>query len=109
MASWLPPRFISAGTFHTKRPRAVSSRMKARGTPDCVRSQQASLVGGMCPSSAPILRRHFRDQPRTALERQIVPEPGEGDDEAIAQADQEVDVRHGPEHPANETLEVDAA
>src|SRR5262249_52480426 len=60
-------------------------------------------------SSSPILRRHPRDQPLSALEREIVPQPGERDDKAVAQPDQEIDVRHRPEQPGDEALEVGAA
>src|SRR3954468_6296553 len=40
------------------------------------------------------------DQPGTALERQIGPRPAQRDDEAVADADQEVDVRDAPHQPA---------
>src|SRR5262245_20251014 len=49
------------------------------------------------------------DQPGTTLEGQIVPEPGEGDDETVTQADQEVDVRQAPEQPAHEAFQFERA
>src|SRR5215470_16930170 len=44
-----------------------------------------------------------RDQAGAALEGQIAPKPLERDDEAIAQADQEIDVRDAPDDPGWKT------
>src|SRR3954466_2752808 len=41
------------------------------------------------------------DQPRATLERDVVPEPRERDDEAVLHSDQEVDVGHAPEQPSH--------
>jgi ABC transporter substrate binding protein len=47
--------------------------------------------------SLPLRRRHLGDQSCAALESDVVPKPGECDDEAIACGDQEIDVHHAPE------------
>ena len=52
--------------------------------------------------------RKLGDQPRAAAEGDEIPEPGEGDDEAVLQADQEIDVRHAPEQPADEAFQLEA-
>src|SRR5262245_47804247 len=52
------------------------------------------------------LPRHLGDQPRAALEGEVVPQPGERHDETVAQPDQEIDVGDAPEQPAEEALEV---
>src|SRR5215468_10702005 len=56
--------------------------------------------------STPLLRWHVGDQPRAALEGEVIPQPSERDDETIAQPDQEIDVGDAPEQPAEEALEV---
>src|SRR5215204_4881591 len=48
-----------------------------------------------------------RDQPRAALRRKIVPQPREGDDESVARADQEIDVRDAPEYPTDEAGDIE--
>src|ERR1700730_3999250 len=60
-------------------------------------------------SSPRYLRRHLGDKSCAALESDVVPQPGECDDEAIACRDQEIDVHHAPEQPAKEAGELDPA
>ena len=45
---------------------------------------------------------------RAPLERDVFPRPGEGDDEATAYLDQEIDVDRAPEQPAKEAGELEA-
>ena len=45
------------------------------------------------------------DQPRAALERDVVPRPVERHDDAVAEADEEVDVRDAPQQPGEEAGE----
>src|SRR5215467_3397955 len=75
-------------------------------------AQRPGIVRGertaVCQALAPLLGRHLRDQPRAALEGDVVPEPGECDDEAVAQPDQKIDVHERPEQPGDEALKVDA-
>ena len=47
-----------------------------------------------------------RDEARAALEGDVVPQPGEGDHEAVAHLDQEEDVDHAPEQPAEKSREL---
>src|SRR5580704_9752003 len=61
------------------------------------------------PLRALILRRYPRDQPRAALEGDVVPQPGEGHHEAVPDLDQEEDVDDAPEQPAEEALELQSA
>src|SRR5690606_30293691 len=42
-----------------------------------------------------------RDEPRAALERQVAPEPVQGDRDAVAETDQEIDVGGAPDEPAD--------
>src|SRR5579885_3733933 len=44
----------------------------------------------------------FGNEPRPALVGDVIPQPDEGDDETVAQADQEIDVHDAPEQPAGE-------
>ncbi len=57
-----------------------------------------------------VLRRRgggdFGDQPGAALEGDVAPQPGQGDDEAIAQPDQKINVHHAPEQPADKAPEL---
>ena len=52
---------------------------------------------------------HARDQAGAALEREVVPEPAHRDDQAVAKADQEVDVRDAPQQPGEEAGELERA
>src|SRR5918999_4635604 len=45
------------------------------------------------------------DQPGTPLEGQIIPDPGECDEQAVAGPDQEVDLGGAPQHPSDPTAE----
>ena len=49
------------------------------------------------------------DQPRPALEGDVAPQPVQGDDEPVAPADQEPDMRQGPQQPGREAAELDPA
>src|SRR5882724_3900343 len=49
----------------------------------------------------------LRDQPRTALIGEIAPQPRDRDHEAVADADQKINVRDTPEQPADEAGELD--
>src|SRR5215218_453985 len=51
----------------------------------------------------------LRDQPGGALVAGVDPEPAQGDAEAVAQADQEVDVGNAPDPPRNGAAQLDAA
>src|SRR5262249_9277358 len=66
-----------------------------------------------CLFSGQILLRHLAaalgDQPRGALVARINPEPAERDAEAVAQADQEVDVCDAPDPPCDGAAQLDAA
>ena len=57
----------------------------------------------------PLRRRHLGDQSCAALEGDVVPQPDECDNEAIAYLDQEIDVHHAPEQPAKEAGELEPA
>ena len=60
-----------------------------------------------------LLRRHLaaalRDQPRRALVAQVDPQPAQRDAEAVAQADQEVDVGDTPEPPRDGAAQLELA
>src|ERR1700751_4321363 len=72
-----------------------------------------SGCGGSCVSplpsdrSVPLGRWHLRDESCAALEGDVVPQPGECDGEAVARPDQEIDVHHAPEQPAEEAGELE--
>ena len=53
--------------------------------------------------------RHAGDQPRGALEREVIPQPRNRDHEAVAEADQVIDVRDAPHQPREEALQPEAA
>src|SRR3954453_16395153 len=55
------------------------------------------------------LARSLRDQPRGALVAGVDPEPAQRDAEAVAQADQEVDVGDAPDPPRDGAAQLDAA
>ena len=63
--------------------------------PDCAtalsRQQQPSLVSG------PLCWWDLSDQSCAALESDVLPQPGECDDKAVACLDEEIDVNHAPE------------
>src|SRR5258707_9202162 len=61
------------------------------------------------PASPSVRRRHLRDQPHAALEGDVIPQPGERHDEAVADLDQEIDVHQAPEQPAEEAGELEPA
>src|SRR6516164_10144365 len=76
----------------------------------------AGVPGFRCAQSGlqrlrhfPFWRRHFRDQPRPALEGEVVPEPIDGDDKSLAVSDQEEDVDRAPEQPADESTQLQSA
>ncbi len=46
------------------------------------------------------------NQTRPALEGEIDPEPAHGDQEAIVEADQQIDMRDAPEKPGDKALEL---
>src|SRR5258707_10969412 len=48
---------------------------------------------------------HVCNQTGASLEGEVIPKPIEGDDEAIAQADQKINVSDAPEQPAHKALE----
>ncbi len=48
----------------------------------------------------------IHDEAGATLMREVVPHPRERHDSSVAQADQEVDMRHAPEHPADEAFQV---
>src|SRR4051794_27014320 len=48
------------------------------------------------------------DKASAALKRQVSPGPARGDDEAVAQANQEVDVGDAPHQPTEEAGQLDA-
>src|SRR5262249_16730030 len=54
-------------------------------------------------ASSPSVIGRIRNQTRTALEGEVVPEPVKGDDKAVAQPNQKINVRNTPEHPADES------
>src|SRR5689334_25205625 len=58
-------------------------------------------------SSAPASRWHLGNQSCTALKGDVLPQPGECDDEAVACLDEKIDVHHAPEQPAEETCELE--
>src|SRR5271170_3664979 len=62
-------------------------------------------------SAAPVkaLARGNSNQPGAALEGDVAPQPVHGDHEAVAQSDQEIDVDRAPEHPADESGELNRA
>src|SRR6185436_1659796 len=49
------------------------------------------------------------DQPTASLERDVAPCPVQRDDEAVAKSDQEIDVGDAPQHPGEETRDVQSA
>src|SRR4051812_4219082 len=51
----------------------------------------------------------FGDQARATLEGEVGPEPAHGHEEAIVEADEQIDMRHSPEKPGNEALELQAS
>src|SRR5712675_2863386 len=51
----------------------------------------------------------LRDQPRGALVAGVDPEPAQRDAEAVAQADQEIDVGDAPDPPRQRAAQLDAA
>src|ERR1051326_789530 len=58
----------------------------------------------------PVHRRHVvGDQPRAALERQIIPEPFECDHQPMARSDQKINVDDAPEQPAEEAAQAEPA
>ena len=50
----------------------------------------------------------LRDQPDLIIIEDIVPGPVEEDDDAVAEADDAVDVQEDPDHPGDESAEGDA-
>src|SRR5215831_17223045 len=59
--------------------------------------------------SSRVVASYFGDEPGAALEGDVVPQPDERDQEAVADLDQEEDVDHAPEQPAEEAGQLDAA
>src|SRR6266508_5025550 len=55
------------------------------------------------------LARALRDQPCGALVAGVDPQPAQGDAEAVAQPDQEVDVGDAPDPPGEIAAQLDAA
>src|ERR1700745_2292801 len=59
-------------------------------------------------NSAHHLAAALRDQPRRALITCVDPEPAERDAQAVAQPDQEVDVRDAPDPPGQRAAQLEA-
>src|SRR5215467_16341690 len=72
----------------------------------CFRAAVQQVLPHSGVASSPLAIRRIRNQTRAALKGEVVPEPVEGDDKAVAQSDQKIDVRDAPEHPADESLQL---
>src|SRR5262249_22584704 len=76
--------------LHSKSPgRARSTRLRMQ-----LRALVLTLTLGLGVQSS--------DQAAAALECDIAPRPIERDDESVAEADQEIDVGHAPQHPGDQ-------
>src|SRR5690348_7095120 len=53
--------------------------------------------------------RHSRDQASPTLEGKVVPRPVHGNDGAVAEPDEKVDVRDAPQQPSDKTVELNAS
>src|SRR3954469_14646943 len=54
----------------------------------------------------PLSGERLTDQAGSALKRQVLPKPIDGDDGTVTRSDQEVDVRNAPDEPSDKTLKL---
>src|SRR5262249_2695236 len=67
----------------------------------------AAALGSTGQVAGPVVSAAAGDEARAALEGHVGPEPGQGDDDAIAQADQEIDVDEAPKQPGEPSGQLD--
>jgi hypothetical protein len=80
---------------------ALALRYRRRPIKDIVESTSMTKIGNERDES-PRLTERAGDKARATLKREISPQPVERDNGPIAEADQKVDVGHGPDQPGKE-------